>query len=453
MFFSPTLRTGFLLITLAFLSLYFLHDTQLLPSATNGKLKFQITTKGAVGVLKSWYGLPVGELENAAGDDIGPVYLLAAFLYKDYSREDILDSKTIFIPKSFYFLMSLGFWLSACLLFFAGYHLVGPIWALVFSSFLLFSGTGNFLSFSGMTYIFPVLSASVLLAWIVAIKEYPGRWLLSSITAFLTILYSDFMRNSSPLLLLVPLIMLVQPGTLFPNLEKTLLRVMRKSAGAFLGIWIAFQLINPLPTGHSSSFWNAIYLGLYEYGGCVDVPNKSVYPKFAKNENMSNNLWYSQKWADFFFFTEILKVDPNYKKYNDYKPEYEKIFFEKIKYYFTKYPQDIAKIFFLRIWRVTLVNPWQRLNHDSEILFLEPLDTFLRILWIAPILVALWFGVFKEPFFRIVLCMLPLVAYVLLVHSGYMIYSYPIHFVGYLLWLVSIKRLVEFIRDRFTASE
>ena len=141
-----------------------------------------------------------------------------------------------------------------------------------------------------------------------------------------------------------------------------------------------------------------------------------------------------------------------YTLYGEYKAEYGIFFKREVLELLSKYPLGFTKLLCHRAWRLLVVNPWQQMIADSRLVFQEPLDSFVRFLILLPILLALYLGLSKKSYFLLLCCFLPVVLPSLLVHSGYIKYNLPYHFVILSIWLLALFQLNEIRRDRSSLS-
>ncbi len=184
----------------------------------------------------------------------------------------------------------------------------------------------------------------------------------------------------------------------------------------------------------------------------MDPAHNQAYPEWMREAIISPNCIYFSDWSDGIQALLLRKAYPDFTLYGEYKAEYGEFFKREVLGLLSKYPLGFTKLLCHRVWRLLVVNPWQQMIADSRLKFQEPLDSFVRILILFPILLALYLGLNKKKFFLLLCCFLPVVLPSLLVHSGYIKYNLPFHFVILSIWLFSLFHLNELRLDRSSLS-
>lgn len=431
----PAHKVAYLLILLSFLTHLLLHEHGVLSSAINYKIKTGFSSNEAFALAKSWHGLPVEEESLNQSDDAGPVYLMAALFYLKYST-DQLRAGNYEIPYSYYIIISIVFLFFLLCLYQSTSSLVSIGFGSLLTAVFVFSSTAHYIVFSGMIYLFPALSVCVVLLWFASVKKSTTHWLFAAAAAALALYFLDFFRSFSALLLLPILLLALKPQWILANA----LPSARKSALALLATLALLNFFLPLPS-HSQALWISTHDGLFEFGGWLNERTHSTYPSFISSSKVPPDSAYFNRWSDLFQAEEIKNIKPDYHIYDKLRPEYEKMFRGLVFGLVKDYPLEIANLELKRIWRVSVVNPWQKMGPDSDIIFQEPLDTIIRALCWLTILYALILGAWRQDLFRFLCCLLPVALPALLVHSGYIMYSMPFHFVATLLWALSVRHI------------
>jgi hypothetical protein len=145
---------------------------------------------------------------------------------------------------------------------------------------------------------------------------------------------------------------------------------------------------------------------------------------------------YVPRWGDRIMFDLATRTRPGVVIYS---AEYEEIIKQDVLRVARDYPVGVIRLIGRRLWRLLILNPWQRVGPTSE-LRSHWSDTPLRIAWLTCVAVA--FRRFRPRTLVAAVALAPLALPVLLVHSAYLMYNFPAHLLFYVLVVCAIATLL-----------
>jgi hypothetical protein len=416
-----------------FLSLYLTYSGFFI-SGFNYRLKPGGSQDNAVNFLiHKWRGQSTEGVHYNNADDPGPAFLetglilaFSNFYTEKEAASYARNSYLVLMTGAHLLFLMIGSWGIS--------RWISPTFSFWFLPLMILTPTMSSLAFSGDVYLYSLYAAFTLI-WASSYFEEvkPKRKWPLFVGPFLLVL-CDLFRGGTTTLILYPLIILFAPKWSVHLLKKFDPRIVRKNVGIFFALWLLFLGVQKIfQANYYHPLWHSVHAGLFEFGGYVDEKHFKVYPAFAVGNIDTTNMKYRADWSDEIQAIFLWGYTDEYRFYQEYKPSWDELFKTEVVRLFTEEPGGVALHFAKRIWRWTVMNPWQEISPDTKTTPSPPIDYTVRIFVLALILLALLSKIPKG-FWLLFVCLMPLALPALLVHSGYVTYSYAGYFPCYLLF-------------------
>ena len=367
------------------------------------------------------------------GDDRGATLLTAACIALTVS-DDKLSERIRTPPKIYNALLLMLHGTMLFILYLAVYSLLGIGSAFGITMVCVFSGSLRFVLFGYDVYLFPFYAAVFLLAAFVLLPIRKPCSLILLGGCILGIGVCEFFRSGSCYVAFGFLIYALLYSWLGNGGSQRFTRML--AVGCFM-ITILLSMAPALFLGQRKHVvWHSLHAGLLEFGGFRDGCGRT-YPSTIAINKLPGTAEKLTCWLDSYEIDYARKIDSSVHLFT---PGYENILKNEVKRIALAYPRETLMLLMKRLWRFTLLNPWQ--PHDGSSLTLPSrADPLIRIFLIAVVAAGIIIGLDRKVALM-VFGLLPSALPPLLVHSGYIMYNLPGQLPLYILVICSLNAII-----------
>ncbi len=348
------------------------------------------------------------------------------YLYWEFFKfENLANSTNYFnrVPTGFYHAINCIILLGTSVFYYNLSLWLGRRLASLFTCFLVLTPIFRFIVLNIDIYAFPfyALGAVFGLAYSCLYCEGRQRYFLAIPNA-LFLVFLSFFRDTGLFfsfgLLILPIYILYKDRKFGINAAYPVI--------LFLSLQVGLKLVESQYPPKDKASWHATYVGLFEFGGRA-YKNAVFLPDFVPIDPAMGNYNKLTGWNDLIAF-ETAKAAGEERIYSN---NYDRIMKEYALNIMMKYPFEALTLIPKRLWNMATLAPWASYTHDSQIVDTLENDVF-KIIFLLVSGIGIYFMIKTNARKEALLLVLGLPSCIgpLVVHSGYLMYNFPLFVFG-----------------------